>query len=189
MSAYPIFLRLEGRLVVVVGGGPVAWEKAQALREAGAVLRVVAPEIGPELARVADELRVRPFAASDLDGAWLVVSAAPPEVNRAVRAAADSRSLFVVAVDDVASCSAIGAARFQRGDLTVAISSDGRAPALVALLRRAIEALLPDDVDAWQAIATRARDDWKRAAVPVRERRPRLLAALNALYSNGKLVP
>ena len=188
MSAYPIFLRLEGRLVVLVGGGRVACEKALPLLEAGAELRVVATKVDPELARAAGDLRVRPFVPSDLDGAWLVVAAAPPEVNREVRAAADARNVFVVAVDDVASCSAIGAARLRRGGLTVAISSDGRAPALVALLRRAIEALLPDDVEAWHALAARARDDWKRAEVPMRERRPRLLAALNALYSNGDHV-
>ena len=188
-AAYPLFLRLSGKQIVLVGGGPVALEKALPLVEAGAVLRVVAPQVTPALAAVASEVRSRPFEDKDLDGAWLAVAAAPPEVNRDVRVAADARRIFLLAVDDVASCSAIGAARLRRGALTVAISSDGHAPALVALLRRAIDAVLPDDIEAWLAVASRERHEWKRAGVPMSERRPRLLSALNALYERDARLP
>jgi siroheme synthase-like protein len=185
MSLHPLFLSLEGRRVLVVGGGPVALEKARQLRDAGARIHVVAPRVEAELAALADELALRPFSASDLDDAWLVYAAAPPEVNRAVKRLADERRLFVVSVDDVASCSAFGAAVLRRGGVTVAISSDGRAPALVALLRRALEAVLPDDVERWHAVAVQEKQRWKADGVPFSARRPLLLRALVGLYPEG----
>lgn len=179
---YPLFVKLAGRTVVMVGGGPVATEKAAALMAADATLRVVAPEVRPELEAIAREVRRRPFEAADLDDAWLVVAAAPPEVNRAVRAAADARRLFVLAVDDPLTGTAFAPARFRRGGITVALGSEGAAPALVALLRRALEAVLPEDTTAWEALAARERAAWKRDGTPFPARRPRLLAALVALH-------
>jgi siroheme synthase-like protein len=184
-SSYPLFLRLEGRRVLVVGGGAVALEKARALHAARARVRVVAPDVHADLLGVADEIETRGFEEADLEDAWLVVAAAPPDVNRAVGLAAARRHLFVVAVDDVANCTAIGAAELRRGGLTLAISSDGRAPALVALLRRALERVIPEDVSRWVDVAARSRSAWKSAGVPIAERRPLLLAALNALYGQG----
>ncbi len=180
--AFPLFLRLEGRRVLVVGGGKVALAKAEALVAAGARVRVVAPEVHPDIVKVADVIETRIFAPSDLEHAWLVISASTKEVNREVKREADLRRIFVVAVDDVESCSAIGAASLRRGGLTLAISSDGRAPALVALLRRALERVIPEDVHSWVALAEESRVAWKAAGVPIAERRPFLLRALNALY-------
>src|SRR5205823_10061829 len=98
LPLFPAFLKLAGRRVVVIGGGAVAASKLLALREAGAVITVVAPTISAEITGV--ELHRREFAASDLDGAWLVIAAATPEVNRAVAREAESRRIFVNAVDD-----------------------------------------------------------------------------------------
>ena len=187
-SAFPLFLRLAGRRVLVVGGGGVALEKARALRLAGARVRVVAPEVHAGLSDVADVIERRPFVDADVDDAWLVIAAATPEVNRAVGLVAAERRVFVVAVDDLENCTAIGAAQLRRGALTLAISSDGRAPALVALLRRALERLIPDEVAQWVELAERSRGAWKAARVPFEERRPLLLRALNALYEGGASV-
>jgi siroheme synthase-like protein len=180
--SFPLFLRLSGRLVLVVGGGPVALEKARSLSAAGARLRVVAPEVNEELATLAESVERRPFEPRDLDSAWLALAAAPSDVNRAVKQAGDERQTFVVAIDDIAHCSAFGAAQLHRGPLTVAISSDGRAPALVSLLRRALEALLVDDVSTWAALAEQARRAWKSEGVPMARRAPMLLSAMNDLY-------
>jgi siroheme synthase-like protein len=182
-TPYPAFLRLEGRRVLVVGGGLVALEKAKGLSLAGARIAVVAPEVHPEIHPLADSVASRPFVANDLEGAWFVVAAATSDVNRTVKAAADARNVFVLAVDDPANGSAIGAARLRRGGITVALSSDGRAPALVALLRRALEHVIPDDVAAWVDLAEDARVAWKRDGVPPPHRRLLLLAALNDLYA------
>lgn len=184
---YPVFLRLHGLPVVVVGGGPVAAGKLDGLLEAGAQVTVIAPVIGEAIAaRAAGNPQLalvrRAFAAGDLDGARWVVAAATPEVNRAVSAAATARGLFVNAVDDVASASAYLGGVIRRGSVAVAISTGGIAPALAGLLREALDAVLPHDLERWVDVARAARAGWKRAGTPIAERRPLLLRALGVLY-------
>jgi len=196
MQLFPLFLKLDGRKVLVVGGGPVATAKVASLRDAGAEITVVAPEVEPALADLAAAGKIsvarRCFEAADLGGAWLVVAAATPEVNRGVAAAAESQRLFVLAVDDPTAASAFGAGTLRRGGVTIAVSTDGRAPALAGLLREGLEAVLPEDLEAWTAEAERQRAAWRADGVPMGERRPLLLRALNALYDGkktGKVTP
>src|SRR3954454_7517053 len=195
MSLYPLFLKLAGRQVLVVGGGPVALGKVRALLEAGAVITVVAPQVDPELEGLEKKGNIsiprRSFEQSDVEGSWLVVAAAPPAVNRSVAAAAEFLRLFVLAVDDTSAASAYGAGTLRRGGVTVAVSTDGRAPALAGLLREGLEAGLPDDLEAWTAAAETQRAAWRAAAVPMADRRPLLLRALNEIYDgkkNGKVA-
>src|SRR5688572_14558595 len=81
-TMYPALLRLTGRRVVLVGGGRVAAGKLHGLIAEGAQVTVVAPDIRPELEQPGVVLERRRFEDADLDGAWYVVAAAPPEVNR-----------------------------------------------------------------------------------------------------------
>ena len=86
----PVFLKLEGRRVLLVGGGGVAATRLGELTRAGAHVTVVAPEIRPAILSFGGVIVLqREFAPSDLDGAWFVVAAATPEVNRQVAAAAE----------------------------------------------------------------------------------------------------
>jgi uroporphyrin-III C-methyltransferase/precorrin-2 dehydrogenase/sirohydrochlorin ferrochelatase len=171
--------------VVVVGGGPVAASKLDGLLAAGARVTVVAPAIVDAIRARDVELVERGFVPSDLDGARWVVAAATPEVNRDVAAAAAARHLFVNAVDDKASATAYLGGVIRRGEVTVAISTGGIAPALAGLLREALDALLPDDLDRWIDVARDARARWKAAAVPMAERRPLLLRTLDRLYGGA----
>jgi siroheme synthase-like protein len=179
---FPLFLKLAGRPVVLVGAGLVATEKLRHLLDAGADVTVVAPDIAPAIAATQARIVRRGFEAADLDGAWLAVAAAPPEVNRAVAAAAAERRIFVNAVDDPPSASAYAAAVLRRERLTIAISTDGQAPALAGLFREGLESLIPRDLAEWFATARRARAEWLRDRVPMAARRPLLLQALNRLY-------
>jgi uroporphyrin-III C-methyltransferase/precorrin-2 dehydrogenase/sirohydrochlorin ferrochelatase len=179
---YPTFLRLTGRRVVLVGGGRVAAGKLQGLIAEGAHVTVVAPEIRPELEQPGVALERRGFEESDLDDAWFVVAAARGDVNRQVLAAAERRHVFVNAVDDPPHATAYAGGVVRRDGVTIAISTDGRAPALAGLLREALDAWLPGDLDEWMSAADRARRDWKRDGVPMEKRRPMLLEALNRLY-------
>jgi len=124
----------------------------------------------------------RAFEDADLDEAWWVVAAAPPAVNRQVCDAAARRRVFVNAVDDPAHATAYLGGVVRRDGLTLAISTDGRAPALSGLMREALDAWLPADLDRWMATADEARRAWKRDEVPMARRRPQLLEALNRLY-------
>ena len=188
---YPVFLRLDGLPVVVIGGGAVAAGKLDGLLEAGARVTVIAPVIGEAIrTRAAAHPRLalvhRGFTASDLDGARWVVAAATPDVNREVAAAATARGLFVNAVDDVASASAYLGGVIRRGPAVVAISTGGLAPALAGLVREALDALLPHDLERWVDVARAARAGWKRAGIPIAARRPLLLRALSVLYRSDQ---
>lgn len=185
-ALWPVFLRLAGRRVVLVGGGPVAASKLAGLCESGAEVTVISPEVVPEIAASPATLILREFVASDLDDAWFVVAAALPDVNRTVREAAEKRRLFVNAVDDPASASAYLGGVFRRGPVTVAVSTDGQAPALAGLLREGLEMLVPEEqeVRSWVDAARQLRDRQRERGVPPGKRRPALLRALNALYAS-----
>ena len=171
--------------MLLVGGGPVAAAKLTHLLAAGARVRVVAPDVREEIAASPDiTIAQRPFAPADLDGVWLVVAAATPEVNRQVAAAAETRRLFVNAVDDPANASAFLSGVVRRDGVTVAISTSGNAPALTALLREGLDVLLPSDLASWIEQARAERIVWRRAGVPMEARKPMLLRALNALYGS-----
>ena len=167
MDLLPLFVKLSGRRVVVVGTDWVAASKLDALVRAGADIHVVDPDA---------------FVPSDLDGAWYVVSAASAEINGRVAEAAEARRIFVNAVDDPPHASAYLGGVIRRGGVTIAISTSGDAPALAGILREGIDALLPPDLDRWAETAREKRREWKAAGVPMDERRPQLIEALKALY-------
>ena len=147
--------------------------KLRALVDAGARVRVVAPDVSAgDRARGRRHRRGAVSWPADLDGAWLVVAAATPEVNREVAAAAEARRLFVNAVDDPANASAFLSGTLRRDGVTIAISTSGDAPGLTALVREALDAVLPADLDRWMAEARRQRAMWRRDGVPMAERKP-----------------
>jgi len=179
----PLFLHLRGRRVVLVGAGPVGASKLGQLLAAGAEVQVIAPDVHPDVAVAPVAIERRPFVAADLDGAWLVVAAATPEVNRAVAEAAEARRIFVNAVDDPPNATAYLGGVVRREGVTLAISTSGEAPAIAGMLREGLDALLPDDLATWMATARASRLEWRRDGVPMEQRRPLLLKALNRLYA------
>jgi uroporphyrin-III C-methyltransferase/precorrin-2 dehydrogenase/sirohydrochlorin ferrochelatase len=134
-------------------------------------------------------VRRRSFRPEDLDGAWFAVAAATPEVNREVARAAEARRILVNAVDDPETATAYTGGVVRRDGVTVAVSTEGRAPALAGLLREALDALLPADLERWVDVAESERPGWKRSRVPLAQRRPLLLATLNALYAERTAAP
>ena len=179
---FPVFLKLADRPVLLVGAGPVGTSKLAGLLQAGAQVTVVAPRVSPEIAASGVRVHKRRFRASDLDGRWLVVAAATPTVNRQVAAAAERRCVFVNAVDDPANATAYLGGVCRRAGVTVAISTEGHAPALAGLLREGLDATLPADLGRWMKAAARARRSWKIRRVAMEHRRPDLLKRLNRLY-------
>ena len=148
MDYFPAFLNLDGKTCLLVGGGSVAARKARLLRNAGARVTIVSPEITSDLVSLvadggAEHIRRR-FRDSDVDGHWLVVSATgDAAVERHVAKAAENRGVFCNAVDDKDSCSFITPAIVDRSPIVVAVSSGGSAPVLARRIRSQIETLLP----------------------------------------------
>jgi uroporphyrin-III C-methyltransferase/precorrin-2 dehydrogenase/sirohydrochlorin ferrochelatase len=186
---YPVFLKLTGRLVLVVGAGPIAERKIEPLVEAAADVHVVAPEATARVQALARDGAIqwapRPFQEADLDGVWLVVaSTSNAEVQRQVSLSAGARGVFVIAVDDPANASAYSGAVLSRPPLLVAISSSGETPALTRLLREVIEHALPSDQ--WIAHARGLRRKWRAEKVPLGDRFAELLRELAQLGTAGK---
>jgi uroporphyrin-III C-methyltransferase/precorrin-2 dehydrogenase/sirohydrochlorin ferrochelatase len=103
-------------------------------------------------------------------------------VNRAVRDAAEARGVFVNAVDDPSNATAYLGGTIARGGVTVAFSTSGQAPALAGLLREAFDELVPPDIGSWVERASLLSRQQRADEVPMPQRRPQLLEALNRLY-------
>ena len=149
---------------LLVGAGSVASRKAQLLLDAGAKLKVVAPEIDDTMLRLIREhdltVEHREFRRDDVAGHWLVVAATgDTEVQRQVREAADHAHVFCNAVDDVANSSYITPAIIDRGAVVVAVSSGGAAPVLARKIRAKIEALIPAATARMAEVARSWRDE------------------------------
>ena len=183
-ALFPVFLKLAGRPVLLVGGGAVAELRLAELARAAARVTVVAPHVRPAiLAHEGVIVAQREFVDGDLDGVWFVVAAATPDVNRRVADAALARRVFVNAVDDAERATAYTGGVLRRGGVTISVSTEGRAPALAGLLREALEETVPDEIETWVAEARRLRQEQRAARVPMADRRPLLLRSLNRLYA------
>ncbi len=137
---YPVLLDLRGRLCTVIGGGTIATGKVQGLLEAGAWVTVIAPALSPTLTALVEAGRVRHLARAyqpgDLAEAFLAVGATDDRsANAAAWQEAGDRHLLFNAVDDVPHCNFIAPSILRQGDLTVAISTSGKAPALAVRLK------------------------------------------------------
>ncbi len=147
MSFYPVFLNLQQRRVVVVGGGAVAEQKVLGLLEAGARVTVTSPELTWKLedlaATGAIEVRRRAYQDGDLEGAFLAIAGTDDRsANALVWAEAEARGILLNAVDDLPHCSFIAPAVHRAGDITIAVSTGGKSPVLAVRLRDRIRALI-----------------------------------------------
>jgi precorrin-2 dehydrogenase/sirohydrochlorin ferrochelatase len=138
--SYVVNLAVEGRLAAVIGAGHVAARKIQALLAAGARVIVVAPQACGSVIALAQEkriqLQVKVYTKADIDGAFVVVCATnDEEVNARVASDAASMGVLVNVVDQPALCSFTVPATVRRGNLTLAVATDGRCPALAGILR------------------------------------------------------
>jgi precorrin-2 dehydrogenase/sirohydrochlorin ferrochelatase len=151
---FPIFVKLENRLVVVVGGGSVAESKIASLLAADARVCVVSPRVTPTIAKWAEQTKVvwlqRGFGPGDLRRAYLVIAAtAAKGVNEAVFREAEERGILCNAVDDIANCHFYFGSVVQRGDLQIAISTNGKSPALAQRLRKELELQFGPEYEMW----------------------------------------
>lgn len=144
MVPYPVYLDLSDRLCVVIGGCGLAEEKARGLLAAGARVTVVSADLTPGLAELAVEGRIdviaRRYRSGDLRKAFLVVVVEREgAIVEAVWRETRERNVLVNTVDDAPHCDFLAPAVLRRGDLAVAISTNGKAPALAVRLRQHLE--------------------------------------------------
>jgi precorrin-2 dehydrogenase/sirohydrochlorin ferrochelatase len=143
--SYLVNLVMEGKPVVVVGAGRVAGRKVEGLLAAGARVTVVAPRAGPEIQALTEAGRIRVlrklYAKGDLEGALLAVAATDDEaVNAAVSEDAQALGVLINVVDKPALCTFTLPAVVRRGELTLAVATEGRCPSLARAIREELEA-------------------------------------------------
>ena len=168
MHYLPIFLRITGRPVLVVGGGQVAVRKVTMLLRAGAHVRLVAEAVDPALEKLlADghhDIRVRGFEEGDLDGVTLVIAATDNEpLNKQIYQLAHARHLPVNVVDNPGLCDFIFPSIVDRSPVVVAVSSSGKSPMLARLLRARLETFIPSGYGKLATLLGEARQAVKQA--------------------------
>jgi precorrin-2 dehydrogenase/sirohydrochlorin ferrochelatase len=154
MTLFPMFMKLEGRPCLVVGAGVIGEPKIGSLLTSGASLRVIAPQVSPavsEWARAgAIVWEAREFKVTDLDGVFLVIAATSSrEVNGAIFHEAQQRNILCNVVDDPEYCDFYYPAVVRRGDLQLAISTNGHSPALAQRIRRELEIQFGPEYGEW----------------------------------------
>ncbi len=173
MDFLPIFLNVKGKLCLVVGGGEIAHRKASVLRDAGATVKVIAPELSAAFAGMPGIEHVAEcFQPAHLDGAILVIAATNDSaVNQQVSQQAHARNIPVNVVDSPDLCTFIMPSILDRSPLMVAFSSGGASPVLTRMLRGKLETLIPQGYGRLAAFSARLRDTIKaRIANPGKRR-------------------
>ncbi len=195
MRYYPVYLDLQNRAVLVVGGGVIAEGKALQLIEAGAQVKVVSPDLTPRLAELAAAgaitYRQGKFAPDDLRGAVLVISATnDQQVNEQVAQLAAAAGQLYNVVDQPALCSFITPALVTRGRLQISVSSAGGSPSVAQRVKREIADLIGDEYGELLEVAAEMRAEAKRLIPDFDQRRQVLHAFVEsdalALLRAGK---
>ncbi|MDR2764191.1 MAG: bifunctional precorrin-2 dehydrogenase/sirohydrochlorin ferrochelatase [Tannerella sp.] len=123
----PVSIRIEGKAIVLIGGGKVALHKAVHLSRYTPAAKVIAPEFEPGFASVPFEQIRKPYEPADLDGAFLVyICTGDRALNAAVKAECERRGILASVCDDPASCDFISPAIHREGNVTIAVSSDAK---------------------------------------------------------------
>ena len=162
MRYYPIFLNLRNQRALVVGGGEVAERKVATLLETGALVDLVARDLTADLNKRVDADQVRflgpEFHPGHLDGRFLVIAATDDkELNHRISLEAQQKGMLVNAVDQPADCNFIVPSVLRRGDLSIAISTSGKSPALARKIRKNLEDQFGEEYETFLTLMGRLR--------------------------------
>ena len=164
MSYYPVFLELDGKIALVVGGGKVAQRKVETLLECGASISIVSKELTHKLKQLIEDSEVR-FLGEELkdeffDDAFIIIAATDDkDLNHKVSERARDRGLLVNAVDQPADCNFIVPSIVKKGDLLIAISTSGKSPALSKKIRKRLEVQFGNEYETFLNLMGRLRKE------------------------------
>lgn len=182
MALYPIFLKLEGRKVLIVGGGKVAEEKIYAVLRSATNVTVVAPKVSQQIQAWADRGLLRHIAGEYRAGMareyFLVIACTDSEkVNRDIYKEAQEAGVLCNAVDDPGFCDFYAPAVVSRGEFQIAISTGGKSPALAQHVRKRLEQEFGPEYESWVGWLGRMREGIIRV-LPRSQKRTELLHML-----------
>jgi len=176
MTLFPMFVKLESRSCLVVGAGTIGEPKISSLIAAGASIRVVALHATAAVAEWAQTGAItweaRAFNSADLEGTFLVIAATNSSaLNAAIFRAARQRNVLCNVVDDPEHCDFYYPAVVRRGELQLAISTNGHSPALAQRIRRELESQFGPEYGEWLEELGRARQQLFASKIDPEERR------------------
>jgi siroheme synthase-like protein len=172
ISYYPIFLDISGKKCVVIGGGQVAWRKVNTLLENNARVEVISPVICLEIQELAEKGKIRiqqkVYGPGDLKGAVLAIAATDdPETNSWVTGEGREKGVLVNVVDDAGKSDFILPSCLQRGDLTIAVSTSGKSPALARKIRTRLEKQFGKEYSDLTSMINEVRSEMKNQGIRV----------------------
>ncbi len=178
-SLFPVFLKLQGRRVLIVGAGRIAEQKLHGLLDAGARVIVIAEGASATFTELAKEgrmeLHLRSFEPADVNGSALVIAATGnPATNQQIFDAASAQNILCNAVDEPERCDFYYPAVVRRGDLQIAISTNGKSPALAQRIRAELEARFGEEYSEWLAWLGSVREVLFRHSIEPERRRQML---------------
>ena len=165
---YPVYIEMRGQPCVVIGGGKIAEGKVDGLLAVQAQVTVVSPELTPHLQELVNQNQIthlpRAYQPGDLEGAFLVICATDQaEINHQVWQEATAKRQLVNVVDDTPRCNFIAPSILRKGDLTIAISTSGKAPALAVRLKEKLQRELGPEYERFLELAGELREPLARA--------------------------
>ena len=164
MKTYPLMLNIQGRQAVVVGGGSIGVRKVQSLLEAGAKVRLVAPQVADAAGLERAEVIQAPYEPRHLAGAALVFACTDSrELNSRIARDARSAGAWVNAADQPEDCDFFVPAVVSDGPVQIAIGTGGSSPALAAALKKAVASALPPQVGPFAEALAQVRDELQAA--------------------------
>ncbi|MFQ5997022.1 MAG: bifunctional precorrin-2 dehydrogenase/sirohydrochlorin ferrochelatase [Dehalococcoidales bacterium] len=169
---YPVFLNISGRKCVVVGGGQVALRKVRVLLEHGADVEVISPDLCPELVQLAENREIktlnRAYRPGDLADATVTIAATDDgALNRKVAEEAHRKAVLVNVVDDAENSDFIVPSYLRRGEVTIAVSTSGRSPALARKIRTRLEKDVGNEYASLIRLIGEVRTEVKREGIKI----------------------
>jgi len=160
---YPVYIQMREQSCVVIGGGKIAEGKVEGLLAVKAKVTVIAPDLTPHLRDLADQKQIahleRAYQPGDLTGAFMVICATDQaEINHQVWQEATSNHQLVNVVDDTPLCNFIAPSILRQGDLTIAISTSGKAPALAVRLKERLQREIGPEYERFLELAGELRE-------------------------------
>jgi precorrin-2 dehydrogenase len=160
---YPVYIELRDQPCVVIGGGKIAEGKVEGLLAVQANVTVIAPELTSHLQQLVEQKQItylaRKYQPDDLAGAFMVICATDQaEINHQVWQEASSNHQLVNVVDDTPRCNFIAPSILRKGDLTIAISTSGKAPALAVRLKERLQRELGPEYERFLELAGELRE-------------------------------
>ncbi len=194
MAMFPMYVDLKGKQCLIVGGGEVAYRKAEILLRFDADITIVAPELCSSIIELNEQEKIiihrRTYTENDIRGAYLVVAAtSSTEVNELVYNDAVKNNIPVNVVDDPEKCKFIFPSVVKRGPLTIGISTSGAYPALSKKIRKISEEIFPETYSEIVEMLADFRSRVRKNSLTQPEKEKELRNVLEEFYSKGDITP